>query len=96
MALVEVQRGAQRHVPYRDSRLTYLLQVTGHHHLIWPSAAHALASLNSAEREESSMTGVVDRAMEDCARLELLIFEMGRVPFRTLWEATPRPSWWPT
>lgn len=26
MALAEVQRGAQRHVPYRDSRLTYLLQ----------------------------------------------------------------------
>lgn len=27
MSLVDVQRGAQRHVPYRDSRLTYLLQV---------------------------------------------------------------------
>ena len=26
MALAEVQRGAHRHVPYRDSRLTYLLQ----------------------------------------------------------------------
>ncbi|KAK9915787.1 hypothetical protein WJX75_004111 [Coccomyxa subellipsoidea] len=26
MSLVDVQRGAQRHVPYRDSRLTYLLQ----------------------------------------------------------------------
>ena len=27
MSLADVQRGAQRHVPYRDSRLTYLLQV---------------------------------------------------------------------
>ncbi|CAK0736757.1 hypothetical protein CVIRNUC_000798 [Coccomyxa viridis] len=26
MSLADVQRGAQRHVPYRDSRLTYLLQ----------------------------------------------------------------------
>ena len=27
MSLADVQRGAHRHVPYRDSRLTYLLQV---------------------------------------------------------------------
>ena len=27
MSLVDMQRGAHRHVPYRDSRLTYLLQV---------------------------------------------------------------------
>ncbi len=27
MSLVDMQRGAPRHVPYRDSRLTYLLQV---------------------------------------------------------------------
>ena len=29
MSLVDMQRGAPRHVPYRDSRLTYLLQVLG-------------------------------------------------------------------
>jgi len=27
MSLVDMQRGTHRHVPYRDSRLTYLLQV---------------------------------------------------------------------
>ncbi len=36
MSLVDVQRGAQRHVPYRDSRLTYLLQVSIPSHTIQP------------------------------------------------------------
>ena len=33
MSLVDVQHGRQRHIPYRDSRLTFLLQATN------PSAA---------------------------------------------------------
>lgn len=30
MILVDVAHGKQRHIPYRDSRLTFLLQVTKH------------------------------------------------------------------
>lgn len=37
MSLVDMQRGTQRHIPYRDSRLTYLLQVPGPTCLLSPT-----------------------------------------------------------
>ena len=37
MSLIELQRGANRHVPFRDSKLTFLLQACCHRHSpLWP------------------------------------------------------------
>jgi hypothetical protein len=47
MILVDVANGKQRHVPYRDSKLTFLLQVGSMPFLLKSSSCRCLSLLNT-------------------------------------------------